>query len=225
MSHEKAQEAFYATVTVTKEGSILNLDAGVSAYLSALVPDEVAGVAEELLRSLVLRETSEADKEAVRKAVDTLTALAARAEKAERELEVAWNARHAWFKATGEANARANILESELSALRAENDRLKAINANLMGDDEDKPRYTTKRLRHEIEQARAADAAELSALRARLDEAGKVIEPFAAIYERCIPEEPELRGPILNAKPDEKALVFPLVHDLRAARRFLEEAK
>lgn len=35
--------------------------------------------------------------------------------------------------------------------LRKENEQLKAINANLMGDDESQPRYTTKRLRYEVD--------------------------------------------------------------------------
>ena len=48
------------------------------------------------------------------------------------------------------AHARQDVpaLIAALREAQAENARLKAINANLMGDDEDKPRYTTKRLRH-----------------------------------------------------------------------------
>jgi hypothetical protein len=41
--------------------------------------------------------------------------------------------------------------ENEITLLRAEIERLKKINANLMGDDEDVPRYTTKRLHQEVE--------------------------------------------------------------------------
>ncbi len=37
--------------------------------------------------------------------------------------------------------------------LLAQIENLRAINANLMGDDEDKPRYTTKRLKQEIARA------------------------------------------------------------------------
>lgn len=43
---------------------------------------------------------------------------------------------------------------AEMNRLRQEVERLTAINANLMGDDEDAPRYTTKRLHHEIKRAR-----------------------------------------------------------------------
>lgn len=39
----------------------------------------------------------------------------------------------------------------KLEELAAENERLKRINANLMGDDENTPRYTTKRLKQEVE--------------------------------------------------------------------------
>ena len=46
----------------------------------------------------------------------------------------------------------------KLEELTAENEWLKSINANLMGDDESVPRYTTKRLKQEI--ARAVAAAE-----------------------------------------------------------------
>ncbi|WGJ07467.1 hypothetical protein [Brucella intermedia] len=56
-------------------------------------------------------------------------------------------------------------MRKELDDLKADNaaqaariKELEGINANLMGDDEDKPRYTTKRLKHEI--ARATEALE-----------------------------------------------------------------
>lgn len=42
---------------------------------------------------------------------------------------------------------------SRNAALEAENARLREVNANLMGDDEDAPRYTTKRLKQEIAKA------------------------------------------------------------------------
>lgn len=57
-----------------------------------------------------------------------------------------------------------------ISALEAENATLRAINANLMGDDEDKPRYTTKRLRHEIANATTALEAELAKAREALEQ-------------------------------------------------------
>lgn len=44
---------------------------------------------------------------------------------------------------------------AEIPRLRAEVERLTCINANLMGDDENAPRYTTKRLRQEVSRARA----------------------------------------------------------------------
>lgn len=48
-------------------------------------------------------------------------------------------------------------LSTKNAELEAENARLRQINANLMGDDEDTPRYTTKRLKQEI--AKATDTA------------------------------------------------------------------
>ncbi|KAB2792561.1 hypothetical protein F9K96_05305 [Brucella anthropi] len=42
-------------------------------------------------------------------------------------------------------------LEADNAALTARVKELSEINANLMGDDEDKPRYTTKRLKQEVE--------------------------------------------------------------------------
>ena len=45
------------------------------------------------------------------------------------------------------------VRHSEYAALKAENERLAKINATLMGDDEGAPRYTTKRLKHEVAKA------------------------------------------------------------------------
>lgn len=53
------------------------------------------------------------------------------------------------------------VSHSDYATLEAENARLREINANLMGDDEDAPRYTTKRLKQEI--AKAAGRTEASA--------------------------------------------------------------
>ena len=52
--------------------------------------------------------------------------------------------------------ALAEDAASLISALEAERDTLKQINANLMGDDENVPRYTTRRLKQEIARAEAA---------------------------------------------------------------------
>lgn len=43
-----------------------------------------------------------------------------------------------------------NNLKQEIEALKAEIETLKKINANLMGDDENVPRYTNKRLKQEV---------------------------------------------------------------------------
>ncbi|WP_176074645.1 hypothetical protein [Brucella intermedia] len=61
-------------------------------------------------------------------------------------------------------------LKADNAAKDAEISNLKAINANLMGDDEDKPRYTTKRLRHEIACATEALEADNAAMTARVKE-------------------------------------------------------
>jgi len=60
-------------------------------------------------------------------------------------------------------------LVNDNTALTARIKELEGINANLMGDDEDKPRYTTKRLKHEI--ARATEV-----LEAKLAAAEKALE-------------------------------------------------
>ena len=62
-------------------------------------------------------------------------------------------------------------LVNDNAELTARIKELEKINANLMGDDEDNPRYTTKRLKQEI--ARATEA-----LEAKLAEAKKVFEFF-----------------------------------------------
>lgn len=67
---------------------------------------------------------------------------------------------------------RAEKAEADNAAKDARVKELEQINANLMGDDENKPRYTTKRLKLEI--ARATEAIEV-----RLAAAEKALEPFA----------------------------------------------
>jgi hypothetical protein len=47
---------------------------------------------------------------------------------------------------------------------------LNSINANLMGDDETVPRYTTKRLHKEIERHRQQDLATIAEQKARIAE-------------------------------------------------------
>lgn len=47
-THEQALTAFYEQVEVTSVGSIRNLDAGIAAYLSALLPEDAAGLVERL---------------------------------------------------------------------------------------------------------------------------------------------------------------------------------
>lgn len=64
------------------------------------------------------------------------------------------------------AHARAEAAEATVS-------RLTAINATLMGDDEAAPRYTTKRLRQEVERQTGDLRAEVSMLRERLEKAGE----------------------------------------------------
>ncbi|GGA99967.1 hypothetical protein GCM10011491_30260 [Brucella endophytica] len=60
--------------------------------------------------------------------------------------------------------------EREIAARDAEIAALKQVNANLMGDDEGKPRYTTKRLKQEIERATAEQAARIKELERKADE-------------------------------------------------------
>lgn len=67
-------------------------------------------------------------------------------------------------------------LKADNAALTARIKELERINANLMGDDEDKPRYTTKRLKLEI--ARATEV-----LEAKLAAAENALEPFADIAD------------------------------------------
>lgn len=72
--------------------------------------------------------------------------------------------------------ARAEKAEAEIAAVKEALDnaigelaRQREINAALMGDDENKPRYTTKRLRMEIERATETHVAELATLRAKAE--------------------------------------------------------
>jgi len=64
------------------------------------------------------------------------------------------------------------------AALTARVKELENINANLMGDDEDKPRYTTKRLKQEI-------ARETKALETQLAAAKKALEAIEDHSTRC----------------------------------------
>lgn len=57
-----------------------------------------------------------------------------------------------------ELDAECRVLAKRCIEKDARIKELEGINANLIGDDEDKPRYTTKRLKHEI--ARATEALE-----------------------------------------------------------------
>jgi hypothetical protein len=139
MSHEKALEAA-KTAAARTAGYYFTLDAtievAIDAYLSAIVPDEVAGVVTEL------REAGDhygiPMERTCAKAADALTALAARTEKAERDAEEARRAidvmvpihvdgTHVFIDGTGDVEldhggkmrARITTLEAELSSLRA----------------------------------------------------------------------------------------------------------
>lgn len=68
----------------------------------------------------------------------------------------------------------------------SENERLRRINATLMGDDEDAPRYTTKRLRLEIQRATEAQASRVSELEALLHEARDTMLAPRAVYEPLV---------------------------------------
>ncbi|PWL18871.1 hypothetical protein DKP76_07365 [Falsochrobactrum shanghaiense] len=83
----------------------------------------------------------------------------------------------AWLKAEGIISD----LKADNAAKEARIKELEKINAILMGDDEDKPRYTTKRLKQEI--ARATKA-----LETKLAAAEKALEPFARLE---IPSKPQ----------------------------------
>lgn len=63
-------------------------------------------------------------------------------------------------------------LEADNAAKDARVGVLEKINANLIGDDEDKPRYTTKRLKLEISRATQALETQLTVMK-------KALEPFA----------------------------------------------
>lgn len=77
-------------------------------------------------------------------------------------------------------------IADKLEELAAENERLRGINANLMGDDEDAPRYTTKRMRQEVhnrvEAALAEKDKEISALREALEDAMAGIRYVRQVY-------------------------------------------
>ena len=189
MSHEKALEAAararakqeslgkcrtldeqvdYERRTWPRILSSKELEPVIDAYLSAIVPDEVAGLVERLrLRAKTLntgafvspddistmgyysRGSAKLDTDAA----SLLTALAARAEKAEREAE-AWE-RRAGEAIMGEAAAveRATTLESELSALRA---RLEEAGKVIVGLLPESPRDIVNGTRPSFEQCEDA---------------------------------------------------------------------
>lgn len=98
-------------------------------------------------------------------------------------------------------------LRADNAALTARVKELEGINANLMGDDEDKPRYTTKRLKHEI--ARATEA-----LEAKLAAAQEALEPFADHAKERAVDAQEWRD-------TDTVKIVVTIADLRAARAVL----
>lgn len=85
----------------------------------------------------------------------------------------------------------AKDLQADNAAQAARVKELEQINAVLMGDDENAPRYTTKRLKQEVERVtqvmrgEASDRqAHVEALVAKLAAAEKALEPFALRAER-----------------------------------------
>ena len=114
--------------------------------------------------------------------------------------------------ATVIATARLEGETKGRAQMEAEIERLRKLNATLMGDDETAPRYTTKRLRHEIAQKIAPLEAENKRLRAAL-------EPFAKLAPTYDPPE-----------GDDDDLCWyhracPTLGDLRRARDTLETLK
>lgn len=59
--------------------------------------------------------------------------------------------------------------QATIAALQSEVDRLTKLIAQLMGDDESMPRYTTKRLRYEVEQRTAALQSENARMQGALE--------------------------------------------------------
>uniref|UniRef100_UPI001AEEA07F hypothetical protein n=1 Tax=Brucella pseudintermedia TaxID=370111 RepID=UPI001AEEA07F len=80
-------------------------------------------------------------------------------------------------------------LVNDNAAQAARIKELEQINAVLMGDDEDKPRYTTKRLKQEIARATEALEAKLAAKEARIKEleadAKHIYDSFALAQDRA----------------------------------------
>ena len=120
----------------------------------------------------------------------------------------------------GKELGSAVVTRSQAEELLAAKDReianLKAINANLMGDDEDKPRYTTKRLRHEIACATEALEAQLAAARGALDALIKAVDSGKRI-ERGIGGmtiDATLRRTVINGVP---AIALEKAYEARAA--------
>ncbi|WP_420959319.1 hypothetical protein [Brucella sp. IR073] len=99
--------------------------------------------------------------------------------------------------------------EREIAARDAEIAALKQINANLMGDDEDKPRYTIKRLKQEIERATAA-------IRAERDEANKIANNLARDCRLLSVERNTLKDEIakLRDKVENVVIAFGMGWDL-----------
>jgi len=102
---------------------------------------------------------------------------------------------------------RAEKAEDDNAAKDARVKELEQINANLMGDDENKPRYTTKRLKLEI--ARATEA-----LEAKLSAAEKALEPFADHAKDRAVDAAEWRN-------SDTVQIVVTIGDLRKARAVL----
>lgn len=231
MSHEKALEAAAVAISgapFPTKRSLSKAKAAIDAYLSALVPDEVAGVVARL--DAVAHGSDRPYAASVaREAASTLTALAARAEKAERERN---EARKYLSAASRDYDRLLSYLETSYQSTnqplpfeeafaaaakecRETSEFLQwASEGRAVGyiyDDElskGKARITTLE-------------AENAALRARLEEAGKVIEPFAKL---ALPQHCRAFMQLLVC-PDGDTVKGDYAPSIRAARRFLEEAK
>lgn len=143
MSNEKALEAAHKAleeaINSPKHGSPIEYI--VNAYLSALVPDEVAGVVRELADRAERRAATEGPftKENLveYRAASLLTALAARAEKAERDAEEARRWASEWHRVCQtiatvmdlpepEGATFAGAVRDRVATLEAENSELRA---------------------------------------------------------------------------------------------------
>lgn len=194
------------------------------AALSALVPDEVAGVEpvawvneraiDDLekggeqtgfagVQTILWANENTAGKRHGKRvplySASTLTALAARAEKAEREREEAQRRLAAWdINSLPRDMSLLDIVDARIDDLRKFMDRAETAEA----------RITTLE-------------SENTALRARLEEAGRVIEPFAGL---ALPQQCRAFMQLLVC-PDGDTVKGDYAPSIRAARRFLEEAK